>query len=586
LSLLMLLIMHTSLFAQPQVPVTWGQARWLNSGCSLESYHSFIMMGDTLLAGGTLSDGSQNPNYTPVVAHSFDNGQTWSAWQRLDSNFYDNVRLILSGADGRIFAFYDTEDSTFHVTSQTMRSLDGGATWATCLPPISNRWLSAGTAVGRQVVVVNIDTQGHFDKRISISDDGGDHWRLLIPLAGDSTFVIGAGLTRTNILLDEARHVGRSSRVGVSVGDRSSQSWSPYQDLPGQPMAAYIINSLLTADSSSETAIQLSVCTHTDGFVMETLYYQRTTDAGVSWSLPRTLSQGATLSSYMAEPEAFCHGKLWGVAWQDYGSADSTRWGIYFRLSANHGKDWYPQQYVDGVAFYSWYGTGQFVGNEVRLYWQGFHDSWTTEDYRTVNGTLTPDTLPPALTLDLWGQDTIRQGDTLRLEATAADNDTLSEVRVLISDSGQVSTVSMERTSGSRYSTTFVVPHEGRFDYRGQAEDFWENITSVPDTGWLSFVAQGPSATSSFILPPSSFAVSVFPNPSNGWPSLQLAPEWFAQGPVTVSVYNLLGQRLLQRRLANSRTSLAPDAPSASGLFVLEVASGSRTARQKLLILK
>jgi hypothetical protein len=313
------------------------------------------------------------------------------------------------------------------------------------------------------------------------------------------------------------------------------------------------------------------------------LYVYRTTDGGQSWEAARNLSEGHPLLRYAAAPELFCRGKLWGVVWEDFWNPDTTQWGVYWRLSANHGKDWYPAQPLGLDVPSMAYSGGQFVGHEVRVYW---NDQYY--DYATATGLMTEDTVRPELLFDLAPVDTIRTGDSLWFEAEASDNDTLSEVRAVVMDSADQRTVVVLSSQGNhQYRGGFVVPHDGLFRNRGEAEDFWENVATDPDSGWLTFHTEGWSGLDNpLILHPSSFILSVFPNPCNGWPHVRLSPDWFSKGPATITVYNVLGQKMLETRLSSATMLSALDAPAATGLYLLEVSSATHHERQKLLVLK
>jgi hypothetical protein len=131
-----------------------------------------------------------------------------------------------------------------------------------------------------------------------------------------------------------------------------------------------------------------------------------------------------------------------------------------------------------------------------------------------------------------------------------------------------------------------VVPDSGYYSYWFEAEDFWENIATLPDSGTFHFVTEGWSASADFILHPSSFILSVFPNPCNTWPALTLSPEWFEQGPVEITVYNALGQVVIRQTTRGGSVSFSPDISAASGTYLLQVSSRQHSALRKFTVLK
>jgi hypothetical protein len=78
----------------------------------------------------------------------------------------------------------------------------------------------------------------------------------------------------------------------------------------------------------------------------------------------------------------------------------------------------------------------------------------------------------------------------------------------------------------------------------------------------------------------------VFPNPCNTWPTLRLSPEWLAQGPVEITVYNALGQQVIQLTAMSSSVSFSPEIPAASGTYLLKVSNPQHSELQKFVVLK
>jgi hypothetical protein len=318
----------------------------------------------------------------------------------------------------------------------------------------------------------------------------------------------------------------------------------------------------------------------------------RTTDGGESWELPRPLTEGAPLY-YLAYPVIFNRGPLFGVAYQDIHNPDTTQTGLYWRFSANHGKDWYPPQRADTYYNRVITTSGQFVGNEVRLYSNGV--SPERYDYRTVSGILSEDTIRPALTGFHVTSNTIRANDTLLFTAMASDNDTLSEVKVLLADtSGNLYSVILTNEGGGQFRGVWMVPAAESYSYYFTAEDFWENSIAYPDSEVWHFVAL-PEISAVEHAPaelPGRFSLSVSPNPFNATTRITFTlPQ---PGMVSLAIYDVSG-RLVRSGIGQTQGSPlqagvhhlefdASDLPSGIYFARLTVAGWSQT--QKMVLLK
>jgi hypothetical protein len=528
-----------------------------------------------------------------MIVYSHDNGHSFAQWQALDG-YADNIGLSIVASAGRGYVFINADSGATGATrTSAKRSLDGGATWQITLPSVVNWSQTWAMASGLQVIRVLAHGNNAFSvsKQIAISTDGGDHWLPDVLLADTAHAAGGLAITQNHILHEGVRASGRSSSWSISISDRSGQAWTPFQELPGQPITPYEYWGCLAADTTSETAIALTVCGISAGWSPIDLYIHRTTDGGQTWEGPFAITENAPVAS-AAAPQVFCRGKLWGVAWQDYGSPDSANWGIHWRLSANHGRDWYPKQQVDGTFPGTICSYGQFVGDSVRLYWQCFRDS-LPYDYRSVSGFLLADTVAPVLQNGVPLGDEIPPGNNVAFLGTAWDNDSLLDFDAVLKRAGQTDSIVVplsERVSPIDYRGFWQVPNEtALWHYYYRAEDMWENDTVFPDTGVFTFHTEGWSAGDA-IRPygPLSFSVQVYPNPSNGWPNIQLSPGWFVHGAVTVAVYNVLGQRVWEERLMSVGLRAMQSAPTAyvSGVNVVKVTNGQHAMLQKFVVLK
>jgi hypothetical protein len=235
----------------------------------------------------------------------------------------------------------------------------------------------------------------------------------------------------------------------------------------------------------------------------------RSTDGGESWQMPVSLSNGQWVIWYLFAnhvPVNICSGKLWLEGWEQ---DDPQGWNFLgTRFSANHGKSWYSLQVAADSLAQSKFFSGQIRGNQIGLYWaQGCCGQAQPWDFRLVTGTITPDTTFPVIVPMAMPPETVRVGQPLQFSAMVTDNDTLSEVRlVIVGLTGDTLRYEMVRGTDHVFSFTWVVPDSGYYLYWFEAEDFWENIATLPDSGTFHFVTEGWSSASSFILHP--FGVS------------------------------------------------------------------------------
>ncbi|MFZ5434010.1 MAG: T9SS type A sorting domain-containing protein [Calditrichota bacterium] len=578
--LIALLALAGVVWGQTPAPVEWGDVRWFGIGNVPRTFHPALLMGDTLVLAGAVPDQSTPPLYCPAVVYSHDNGNSFSTWQCLDTAVFSGhiVNIMLQGSDGRAFALVD---------AGILRSLDGGMTWINMRPRPPNTSIVDWKVVGQQVIAIERYQQSDsvWVYSMIISDDGGNHWRNGIPLPTEIPDIYGlrnVGATQGNTIL-LARDRSWPYPIAVSVGNRDGSNWSPFSVLAG-PSRINAKSPVVVGDSSSQIAMVHQLIEQS-GWDVDDIFVNRTTDGGQTWDSARNLSVGRSLNGYTVYPELFYRGELWGVAWEDFWNQDSTQWGVYWRLSANRGKDWYPAQRVGPDCPNLSYSGGQFVGNAVHLYWI---DQW--HDYASVSGTMTEDTTRPDVFVMLFPRDTIRIGDTLEFLAEVVDNDTLSEVRLtILDDNNQQTNISLISIGNHQFYGTFIIPHAGIYRYSCEAEDFWENVGCDPDTGWAVFVTDGWSeARESSILHPASFNLSAYPNPFNATTTLSFSLPHTSL--VSLTVFNLLGQAVNQADLgmlnAGEHRHFFDASELPSGVYLARVQAGERSQMRKMVLLR
>jgi hypothetical protein len=584
------------LFAQPQAPVVWGEARWAHlagwPGLPQIVTLRVIPMGDTLLftarnSGGPVSD-------TILVCSSFDNGQTFTPWIPI-SDGSSSVAAFFTGSAGRFYAFFNV--GTIPPDETWLRvSADGGLTWGAVQQYRTNTYLLRGFAVGHEVLAVfRSSLNNNLRTEVIHSTDFGQSWSAPVVVDTADFYLAYCGqsiaFTQSHRLLIEEPVPSRSDlRLYVALGDNTSQNWTTFRVLPCPYYSEYGCQNRATVigDTALEAAGVLGVFGDWDASAPMTPFHFRSGDVSAGWEdcvmigPPRSIPP--IFTTYY--PVNIGHGKLWMVGWERHIQGQWNYFAVHF--SANHGKNWYPVQVPADSLAQAGFFSGQIRGNQIDLYWaQGCCGQAVPWDYRMVTGTITPDTTLPQLGPVGAPPDTVRIGQPLSFSVRAADNDTLSEVRLLIVGMFR-DTLRYEMVRGADdvYGLTWVVPDSGYYRYWFEAEDFWENIATLPDSGTFHFVTEGWSSSSDFIFHPSAFSLSVFPNPCNTWPTLTLSPEWFARGPVEVTVYNAMGQEVIQQTVTGTSVAFSPRIPVASGTYLLQVSSRQHSALQKFVVLK
>jgi hypothetical protein len=146
----------------------------------------------------------------------------------------------------------------------------------------------------------------------------------------------------------------------------------------------------------------------------------------------------------------------------------------------------------------------------------------------------------------------------------------------------------MLRVADDLYYITWVVPDSGYYLYWFEAEDFWENIGTLPDTGRFHFVTEGWSAAADFILHPSSFSLSVFPVPFNSTTQIEFTLP--STQRVSLRLYDVLGQEvavLMNEIQTAGRHRMMFDASGLpSGVYLCRLEAGGIAQTRKMMLVK
>jgi hypothetical protein len=567
--------------AQPQAPIEWGEARLLMAAPEDSGGWRPVAQGDTIVLLGQCQDTAYHQWYATVCV-SGNNGLSWSPWHvlgDLGQAFHDSWAEAVFTSQA-ILCCTETQDAAcgFYCTT------DLGMTWQR---PQATRYFLHRPVVRHDTVFGAL-----FHDSVTWTGDEGRSFAAAREVGFDSgAGIVDVAVSATSLHAVTVRGRGPYSNqcIGYARGPLYAGPFDPVQHLNENIL--WTTDAYVTFGEDGTGMILSQVRYYPPAPTLGAILVNISHDDGRSWSAADTLTPFQS-ADYIGQGVEHC-GHLWFVYWWDTTRAPGfTRGGARYAFSANNGRCWYPSAQVEDDPWdYGGISCADVSPSRVRLYvscdwWQG---EWG-DYYLQWEGQIMSDSLSPLILPLAWPADTVTEGDTLAWAAQASDNDTLSEVRVRIcSDVDSCWTVLLLFAGADSFRTVWVVPGEGLHRYRFEAEDFWENVSTYPDSGWLSFVAEPRSNVNDpFILRPSSFILSVFPNPVNSVAVIELQlPSFGAEAQI--ELFDVLGRRVRQNTVRNvsGSTRLFLDVTSwPSGLYFLKASCGTQQVHEKLLVLK
>jgi len=368
------------LLAQWQPDVRLTNDPGMTSTTANSNARCIALSGDTVHV--VWSDNRVGGNYEIFYKHSTDGGLSWGADTRISNNVYfsSNPSISISGSVV-IVVWDDDRDGSGNKEIYYNRSSDGGASWGTDTRLTNDPALSQNPCVsssGSLVVVVWADDReagnsviyykrstdggliwgaetrlgGAWNPAVSISgqvihvawmdprgahpgvyykrsSDGGITWGADIPLTindvaySDSPSLSVSGLDVHVAFRDSRNSTGTGYEIFHKHSTDGGITWSPDTQLSNAHVTVY--NPSVSVSGSGVHVVWTD--NHEGNFK---IYYNRSTDGGLSWETVTQLSNGTSvsISPFVAASSSAVH-----VVWQD--NRDGNYEIYYKRNSTN-----------------------------------------------------------------------------------------------------------------------------------------------------------------------------------------------------------------------------------------------------------
>ena len=574
--------------AQPQAPIEWGEARLLMNPSPEYGAWEIFSHGDTLVLVACRNDSLTGNDPYPFLRVSPDDGRTWSPWRmlgELGDNFH-TCSAEVAFTSGAILCRAETH----WALGGFYRTTDLGWTWTRpdTVLPWSRYYCSRGDTLFCDTAI---------PEEVTWTADEG---RTYAPSRAAGFEGVNSGIHDLSVS-SASIHVVSAYYVTPGLPRQLHYTHAPLWSGPFAPVVELNTNIHWTIVAQVEAAEDGTVIILSSAeFAPPAPDYSAilmnvSRDDGLTWSPPDTLTP-FECAAYIWFG-ALHLDRSWFVYWYDTTRLQGMeRGGLKCRFSANNAQAWYPTQPIEATGWSSRWE----VGAELRREWvrvQGTCGGWNGETgsfFLRWQGAIHRDSLPPAIFAATQLAPVLPGDTTVTLSVTAADNDSLWQMRMVLRRQGQADSVlvPLPRCVNQTYEAQWRVPPDtADWLYYYRAEDMWENVSHYPSEGpadpWTFHV--GPLASESdSILHPSSFVLSAFPNPFNATTEIRyVLPH---AGHISLRVYDMLGREVAE--LADQDQSIGEyrtvfeAAALPSGVYLLRLQSGAVSETRKLLLLK
>ena len=330
-----------------------------------------------------LRDGGNSEIY---YKRSTDGGISWGADTRLTNNT-DMSRFPSVAVSGSFVhvVWEDSRDANLEVYYKN--STDAGESWEADTRLTNNSAVSAEASVTVSGSVVHVvwadDRDGNYEIYYKRSTDGGINWGADTRLTNNTAYSRLPSVTVSGLLV----HVvwaDRRDRDGYDeiYYNRSTDngiSWGTDTRLTNN---TYIFSSWLPSISVSGSVVHVVCTDNRDG--NNEIYYKRSIDGGINWGADTRLTNNTGSSE---SPSVIVSGSVVQVVWAD---SRDLNYEIYYKRSTDGGVNWGADTRLTDAPDISVNSSVTVSGSVVHVVWKDLRDgNWEIYYKRDPTGNVT-----------------------------------------------------------------------------------------------------------------------------------------------------------------------------------------------------
>lgn len=300
-----------------------------NSRTSPNNTRCIVSSGDTLhIVWVDNRDGNNEIYYK----RSINQGSSWESDTRLTNNISISNDPSISVTTSEVFVVWeDNRNGNFEIYGK--RSTNGGLSWESDIRLTNDPFDSKVPTVSSNGSVVNVfwsdERDGNFEIYNKRSADGGVTWSTDIRLTNNMGYSVCPSVSvfasALNIVWSDNRdgnyeiYFKHSTDGGLNFGsDTRLTSNSSTSDVPSISMSGTFVHVVWYDERDGNREI----------------YYKRSTDQGISWSIDTRLTNNI---EYSWNPNILSRESAVHLVWHDGRDGNSE---IYYKFSSDNGVNW------------------------------------------------------------------------------------------------------------------------------------------------------------------------------------------------------------------------------------------------------